>query len=299
MRLVVRWASETVPRACGRSIDTSGRHVDLLDLLDKERAIAEVAFFDGDMTLSADDGVRRLPDHPAAQLWLIDLSAEPAPGTWQACSPAEHERAARFRFALHGRRYRAAHAAMRVILSRELGIAASALQWREGSHGKPHLDLDTHRDAPQGLPSSSSSTSSPWHFNLSHSGDWALLGLSQRAPIGVDIECCEPIPDVQDLAQHHFTALEQQAVAQQATTPLQEAMFYRIWSRKEACLKALGSGLSIAPQCFEAGTLADAQHTAIPLDTGICRMTVCSVALPVNAMAAVAVLAPDDAPLAW
>jgi 4'-phosphopantetheinyl transferase len=222
-----------------------------------------------------------LPEHLGVRLWLIDLHAPPDADHWQACSPDEHARAARFRFPQHARRYQAAHVAMRQTLASALNVAPASIHWREGTHGKPHLL--GHEG---------------WHFNLSHSHDWALLGLHHGAPIGVDLEWCADTRDLPSLAAHNFTAAEQGAMAR-ADTAEQVPLFYRVWSRKEACLKALGSGLSIAPQHFEAGVQAEALSTFIPTSQGPFAMQVCSVSLPVAAMAAVAVLAPGCTQTAW
>ena len=50
---------------------------------------------------------------PGACVWLLDLRREPDVDAWRACQASEHARAARFKFELHARRYRAAHAGMR------------------------------------------------------------------------------------------------------------------------------------------------------------------------------------------
>lgn len=221
---------------------------------------------------------------PGCRLWLINLAAPLDAQAWLACSPPEHARASRFRFERDARRYRAAHAAMRPLLAQALGVEASSVQWREGPHGKPHL---------LGHPG--------WHFNLSHSGDWALLGLSQGRPIGVDIECPQRTMDLSDLAGAHFTAAEQAALTG-LPSDQQLCAFLRTWSRKEACLKALGTGLSVAPH--EVDTVSD--HTHVHHLGQPCRMQVFSLpwparatgleagAGPAGAQAAVALVHPSD-----
>ena len=223
------------------------------------------------------DGIQALPNPPGCLLWLIDLTQEPPASDWAACNAEEQSRAQRFRFEQHARRYRAAHAAMRQIMAAQLGVAASALRWRIGAHDKPHL-----LDHPG------------WHFNLSHSDEWALLGMSATSPIGVDIEFCRSMRDMAGIVRHQFSEAEQ-ATYLQLPSADQSDWFYRVWSRKEACLKALGSGLSVSSQSFDVSGLGVSVDTAVPANGQLCHMTVHSVPLPqaVGAMAAVALVRPD------
>jgi 4'-phosphopantetheinyl transferase len=166
------------------------------------------------------------------RLWLIDLTQPVDAAAWQACSPQEHARATRFKFERDARRYKAAHAAMRAALSQSLRTPPAKITWTDGPHGKPRLD------APHAA----------WHFNLSHSGEWALLGMSRTHQIGVDIECHRDMDDMAGVGRQVFNEAEQQAFM--ACDPASRAtMFYRLWVVKEACLKALGSGLSVDPRC--------------------------------------------------
>ena len=64
-------------------------------------------------------------------------------------------------------------------------------------HGKPHLAADPL----------------PLHFNLAHSGAWALVGLAQCWPVGVDLEHLRPTPDQAAIAQRFFAPGEAQRLA--------------------------------------------------------------------------------------
>jgi 4'-phosphopantetheinyl transferase len=222
-----------------------------------------------------------LPDQPFGQLWLIDLQHEPPAPDWLACSTTEHERAARFRFERDARRYRAAHAGMRQILAQALALPPAAVHWQAGTHGKPFLP--DHAGA---------------HINLSHSGDWALFGLGAIAPIGVDIECHSDLIDPLALAAQHFTHQEQ-AWLHDASDADKLPLFMRIWTRKEACLKAIGAGLSIPVQAVETGVDQALSQTRIPVRGQLCHASVCHVPLPVpGATAAMAMVHAADAHLA-
>lgn len=223
-------------------------------------------------------------EKPGIALWLVDLdSASTAPGgpnPDELLSEAERAKANRFRFEHDARRYRASHTALRQLLSQESGVPARDLQFVEGRFGKPRL-----------------SANHPLHFNMSHSGRWALIGLSATAPIGVDIEAPRPMDDLTSMAERNFSPRE--FVAFQAVEPPEQLQaFLQCWTRKEACLKALGSGLSIEPGVFEAGIETETLATAIGVDNQMCHMTVFSIALPVNALAAGAWIPASDRHLA-
>lgn len=161
-------------------------------------------------------------------LWRVALDA-PDALQWQSLlSDAERARAARFVFERDRLRYRAAHGALRHLL----GIGG--LGFAEGEFGKPFL-----RERP-GVA-----------FNLSHSQSVALVAIG-KGEIGVDVELLRPMEDMPALAAAHFSAAEQRALAD--TTPdRQSRVFLEIWTRKEACVKALGAGLSIDTRSFHVG----------------------------------------------
>jgi 4'-phosphopantetheinyl transferase len=214
-------------------------------------------------------------------LWLVDLEAVPLALAGSVLSAEEQARASRFRFETHARRYQASHVALRQILGGVTQLDPSSLTFTEGSQGKPRLSL-AHPTV---------------HFNMSHSEGWALIGLSHLGPIGVDIELLAPMDDADLLAQRNFSATEYAAYLQTPAAQRLEA-FFRCWTRKEACLKALGSGLSIEPHEFEAGLDRLPRDTFIQVDGHPCAMSVCCVDLPIPGLAAAAHLADPHSPLA-
>ncbi len=168
------------------------------------------------------------------RLWRVELDTarfDDAP------SAAEQQRAARFMRPHDGRRYVAAHAALRQLLgTRE--------DWVTGAHGKPALALP------------------PPHFNLSRRGGVALIGVSHTHEIGVDVEPLQAMTDADELAHLHFTPHERDAVARESGTARDRA-FLRCWTRKEAGMKATGLGLSLAPSSFECGALPATAHVQV------------------------------------
>lgn len=171
------------------------------------------------------------PDVPGLglQLWLFDLDGIELP--LQELPEATRERAARFVRSADGRRYLASHAALR-------GVLGSGARWIAGAHGKPAL------------------ADGAMHFSLSRRDGWAAVGMSSTHEIGVDVETLRPIDDAAELAQLHFTPREREGVAGAED-------FLRVWTRKEACMKATGLGLSLAPSSFECGARASALQLRI------------------------------------
>jgi 4'-phosphopantetheinyl transferase len=162
----------------------------------------------------------------AIRLWIWRID-EDAPYPQGILSPTELARAARFVRAADRAAHAAAHAGLRAILGDCLGVPPLHLAFGTEPMGKPFLA------APD---------SAGLHFNLSHSKGLAALGVA-RFPIGVDLEALRPVEE--GLAATVFSALELQELA--ALPPgLQQAGFFRGWTRKEAFVKALGSGL-LAP----------------------------------------------------
>jgi 4'-phosphopantetheinyl transferase len=224
---------------------------------------------------SGADGIRTLaPLEPAVpvRLWRVDLGQAPGEAAVATLSNAERARAARFVFERDRRRYLAAHVALRSLLAEATGIAASDLVFGEGPFGKPHLP---------NVPAPS--------FNLSHSGDVALIGIGPPGiEIGVDLEVRRTMSDALELAERHFAPAEIEAL--RATLPEQrDHAFLRGWTRKEACLKAIGSGLSIAPHTFDAGIAAAERVVSITTPQGLRTVRVQSRADDDGEISAVAV----------
>lgn len=209
---------------------------------------------------------------PGLGLWQCRLDESPEGAALASLDAAEQARAARFVHELHRRRYRAAHAALRALLADATGEAAGRLQLRDDALGKPQL---AH---PVG-----------WQFNLSHSEDWALVGLQRgKAPIGVDIEVVRPVEEALALAGRHYTPSERAAVAAAADGGPRQRAFLRVWTRKEACLKAVGLGLRLAPSSFEAGAGEGPLRARLPTPEGPIDVEVCSVDAGPGLVAAVA-----------
>ena len=142
-------------------------------------------------------------------------------------------------------------ALLRVLLAERTNHRADDITFDEETFGKPVL--------------SGKAAGSGIHFNLSHSGSWALIAISTSGEVGVDIEGRRPQRDISGIADNFFAACEQQAIQAMATTD-REAAFYRCWCRKESFAKATGLGLQLPFNRFTVNVEAQAPAKLLSVD---------------------------------
>lgn len=178
-------------------------------------------------------GAWRAPPPPplgahAVHVWRIRVDDENGDDAWPVLSHDERDRAHRFHFEIHRRSFVVSHAATRRILAGYANISAESVAFTTGEFGKPSL-----ANAPS------------LEFNLSHSGDLALLAVSGSGDVGVDVEQWNAEIDHLNLAEHFFSEGERAALRGLAHADDQVvAGFFAAWSRKEAYLKASGHGIT-------------------------------------------------------
>lgn len=161
-------------------------------------------------------------------------------------SSDERERATRLWLERDRRRSIVAWGLLRMTIGGLVGKDPASLELRRDSMGKPVLE---------GGPS----------FNLSHSGEHILIAAAPEGRVGVDVEVVRPLPDVDTLAEMTLAPDEVESLG--ALDPSQrERAFFRIWTRKEALIKALGAGLSIPLNSFSVSPAAGSHPTLLRLD---------------------------------
>ncbi|AFQ47686.1 4'-phosphopantetheinyl transferase family protein [Burkholderia cepacia] len=155
--------------------------------------------------------------------WCVPL-ASPA---YAALNDAEHARAGRYLRHEDAVRSAATRAALRDVLGAALGIAPKEVAIVVDASGRPSLD-PAHRAS--------------LDFNVSHAGDHALIAWAGAGRVGVDIESCSRSTDWRALTSEVCTAAEA-AYLDGLLPAARAAAFMRVWSAKEALLKALGTGI--------------------------------------------------------
>ncbi len=138
-------------------------------------------------------------------------------------SSDERARSDHYVFEIDRQRSITARGGLRWILSSYTGVPPDALVFEEGDYGKPFVR----------------SPSIHHEFNVSHSGDYVLIGITSGAQCGVDIEASRPHISEQSIGESFFCPREIEWLRQT------EKGFFRLWTIKEAIVKAVGGGLSI------------------------------------------------------
>lgn len=154
----------------------------------------------------------------------------------QTLSADECVRANRFRFEIDRTRFIVARSVLRSILGHYLGIEPSQVQLRYGTHGKPCL----HEGSEQAL----------IRFNVAHSHRLAVYAFACAREIGIDLEYARPVPRFQQIAARFMSAYEKALLSELPIDQQQEA-FYLWWTRKEAYVKATGTGLEEPLERFD------------------------------------------------
>jgi 4'-phosphopantetheinyl transferase len=181
--------------------------------------------------------------HPAADLdiqphqvdvWRarLDPPVEVLERLAASISAEETQRAARFHFPADKDRFIAAHGCLRAVLARYLHCEPDQLAFSVNPYGKPALH-DHHLE-----------------FNLSHSGDFALIAVAQERKVGVDVERIRSDMELESIANRYFS---QREVSEFLGLPAEQrvAGFFTCWTRKEAYIKAQGLGLSLPLESFD------------------------------------------------
>ena len=162
-----------------------------------------------------------------AHVWRMPLADDAhALALRQLLSVDERARADRFYAQAHRTRWTVAHGWLRQILSWYGGVSPHALTLETGEFGKPRL------------------ATTDIEFNLSHSGDLALVAVTRGGPVGVDVEQWDPGIDHVALAEQFFSPVERSSLRSLGGDYAVLAGFFAAWTRKEAYLKATGHGVA-------------------------------------------------------
>ena len=166
------------------------------------------------------------PGEGALKVFWIDLDAPFADEGVLWLEAYEQDRARRFVFERDRRRFLAGRIAARIALGELCARPPDRLAIAQDARGKPFVRGEA---APA--------------FSFSRSGRLAVLAAAWGAVrLGVDLEVCAPIAEAAAVASEQFSEAERERL--EGVPPgLRTAGFYRVWTCKEALVKATGEGL--------------------------------------------------------
>ena len=171
-----------------------------------------------------------------AHVWRAALDAPP----WYVgelesiLAMDERIRAAKFVIRGDRERYIVGRGQLRILLGHYLGKPPHALRFSYNLYGKPYLD---------------DSGTSGLSFNVAHARGLVLYAMTRRH-VGVDVEYVSADVACAEIARRFFSPGEYHALQNLPVTMRRQA-FFLCWSRKEAYVKAVGKGLSLAPHTFD------------------------------------------------
>jgi 4'-phosphopantetheinyl transferase len=204
--------------------------------------------------------VTALPETGTVHVWLAHL------GEFDSTAAAfanEAVRAQRFVHDDDRRRFLAGRALARSVLGSYLGCPPTAVTLALTAFGKPY-------------------------FNLSHSGDLVALAVSVGDDVGVDVEAAAPA-NADELVSIVLSEQERRAF-ERLPSALRPAAFLRCWTRKEALLKAAGTGLSSDPRLLTVGW-EEVRGQAVAMPESAVGFAVQDLAVPAGASGSVALAA--------
>lgn len=126
-----------------------------------------------------------------------------------------------------------ARASCRLVVSQYNNIATLSQQFYRDKHGKPHL-LDNQLNL---------------QFNLSHNADAVVIAVSINDPVGCDIESAQRRVSIDTISKRYFAPIEHQQL-QDMSEADKQVHFFKIWTLKEAFVKATGRGISLGLETF-------------------------------------------------
>jgi 4'-phosphopantetheinyl transferase len=164
-------------------------------------------------------------------------------------STDERAKADAFRRPEDSRRYVVGRGLLRSLLGRYLDEEPAALRFGYGAFGKPFLGTSAEPGVLQ--------------FSVSHSHELAVFAVTDRL-VGVDLERVRSDLSVNDLAKQTLSAGERSRLEMLARNDSLYSAFFRLWTCKEAYIKALGEGFMAKPEQMDLSA-------AMPMQMGLSR----------------------------
>jgi 4'-phosphopantetheinyl transferase len=160
--------------------------------------------------------------------WLGHGQADDS-ASLEMLSEDERARSAKFRFERDRKAFVARRSLLRAILGHYLKVKPWQITLAYEERGKPRVSAPV--------------SAAPFHFSFSHSRGLGLCAVSRFAPLGVDVERIRPMPEMAEIGAA-FCAVQENALLNAAPPEKKLEVFFSIWTRKEAYLKATGEGIA-------------------------------------------------------
>ncbi|QMU66418.1 MAG: 4'-phosphopantetheinyl transferase superfamily protein [Flavobacteriaceae bacterium] len=175
----------------------------------------------------------------------LDVSENKHHVFWSYLSDDEKQRANTFYFKKDRDYFITARGILRELIGQYLNKKAIDIEFGYHTHGKPFMRNDAELE-----------------FNISHSKNMALYGFVKKDEIGVDIEFVDQKIEAMQIARHFFSSYEITALGD---LPQQHKAsgFFNCWTRKEAFIKALGTGLSFPLDQFAVSLAPEKKATLV------------------------------------
>jgi 4'-phosphopantetheinyl transferase len=188
-------------------------------------------------------------------IWRVGLKRPEGETPWhrEFLSEIEVERADRYYFDRDRNRFIIARSVLRQLLGVYLHLDPRVIDFVYGPQGKPDVVA--------------SQNSSRLRFNLSHSGELALVAVSLNLELGVDVEQIRPDFAALEIAARFFSP-EEYAKLEALLPDARVEAFFNCWTRKEAYIKARGEGLSIPLDSFHVAFVPGEEPALLQVKTG-------------------------------
>src|SRR5579864_6923900 len=182
-------------------------------------------------------------------LWRVDLACvAPAEQRWkEVLSEDERKRAARFHFSKDREKFTATRALLRTLLASYTECDPVQIVFHYSDKDKPSMSRDSEN---------------PVDFNVSHSGTTAMLAFTRGRAVGVDVEHVRENFDHEAIARRFFSPHEVEQLETLDSAERYQA-FFRCWTRKEAYIKAVGTGLSLPLHQFDVSLKPGDDHALL------------------------------------
>lgn len=178
-----------------------------------------------------------LPLKNILHIWIIDIKKYSSDFFWSILSDQEKEKANRYQVNKSKKNFIVTRGCLKTILAKYLQTTPAEIDFIYAKNGKPILKNKSENNL---------------HFNVSHSKELGVIGVTQNDDVGIDVEYMEDMDNYNEIIKRFFSEKEY-ASFQQLTKTAEKDAFYNSWTKKEAYIKATGDGFKRSLASFTIG----------------------------------------------